>query len=67
MRRMASTGLLTTAQTAEALGVSVATVHRFESEGLLPLAVKVEGLRGPKLFARADVERLAAERAEVAS
>ena len=61
------TKLLTTAQAADVLGVSVATIHQMHREGRLEVALKVEGLRGPKFFARADVDRLAAERAEVAS
>lgn len=56
------TDFLTTRQAADLIGCSVATVHRYEADGELPLAHKVDGLRGPKLFRRSDVEALAAER-----
>ena len=46
-------------EAADILGCSIATVHRHEAEGRLPVAHKVEGLRGPKLFRRSDVEALA--------
>lgn len=46
-------------EAADILGCSIATVHRHEAEGRLPVAHKVEGLRGPKLFRRSDVESLA--------
>ena len=64
---MKPTDLLTTRQAAAILGCSVATVHRLEAEGDLPAAHKVDGLRGPKLFARTDVEALAASRTEQAT
>ena len=57
-----TTDLLTTAQAAEVLGVSVATVHRMEADGELPVALKVTGLRGPKFFNRDAVEAIAAAR-----
>lgn len=63
MRRMASTDLLTTAQAADVLEVSVATVHRMEADGELPVALKVTGLRGPKFFRAEDVHALAERRA----
>lgn len=53
--------MLTTRQTAELLGRTVSSVHRYTVEGRLAPAMKIDGLRGPKLFARADVEALAAE------
>lgn len=58
-----STDLLTTAQAADVLGVSVATVHRMESDGELSVALKVTGLRGPKFFRLDEVEALRDRRA----
>lgn len=57
---MTTTDLIGARDAAEILGCSVATVHRHEAEGRLPTAHKVDGLRGPKLFHRSDVESLAA-------
>lgn len=54
--------LISTADAADILGCSVATVHRMVEDGRLTAAHKVDGLRGPRLFDRATVEALAAER-----
>lgn len=54
--------LLTTAEAAEAAGVSVRTVARYVERGLLAPAVRLPGLRGALLFDPRDVERLARER-----
>lgn len=51
--------LLTTAQAAEILGVSVWAVHRRVDRGRLKPATKLPGTNG-YVFHRADVERLAA-------
>lgn len=61
---MTQPDLITAADAADVLGVSVATVHRFEKDGILPVAFKVDGLRGPKLFDRRKVDDLAASRSE---
>lgn len=55
--------LLTTAEVAERLGVSVATVNRRAAAGRLVPAVEFPGERGPRLYAVEDVEALASERA----
>jgi excisionase family DNA binding protein len=57
----APTEYLTTRKAADLLGCSVATVHRLEADGKLPVAMKVDGLRGPKMFRRTDVEALKTE------
>ena len=51
-------GLLTTAQVAEQTGWSVATVNRKAASGELPVAFKVEGKRGLRLFDPAVVAQL---------
>lgn len=51
--------LATTAEVAELLGVSVATVNRRADKGLLPVVAKAPGVRGARLFDRAAVEALA--------
>lgn len=50
----------TTSDAAQALGVCAATVRVYEADGRLPA---VRTLAGWRLFLRADVERLRAERA----
>lgn len=42
--------LLTTAQTADRLGISVPTVNRWAAGGRLPFVQKLEGPRGAYLF-----------------
>ncbi len=54
---------MTAGEAAEVLGVTVQTVHRFATSGVLPTAMKLPGLRGARMFLRDDVERLAEERA----
>lgn len=56
--------LLTSAQACALLGVNRSTLSRWaarEPQRIEP-AIKHGGLRGPYLFRRADVERLAAQR-----
>lgn len=54
--------LVPTAEAAVIFGVSVKTVNRWASDGVLPCAVKLPGRTGAKLFRRTDVERLAIKR-----
>lgn len=54
---------MTTADVAQALGVSVRTVARYVERGTLAPSLRLPGLRGAHLFDPADVERLARERA----
>ena len=54
--------LLTAPEVANLLGKSVRSVHRMATAGTLPVAHKLPGPNGAFLFARADVEALAAER-----
>ena len=54
--------LLSTAQAAKVLGVSVKTVHRLVDRGELNMAVKMDGLRGPMLYTAQDVHALAQKR-----
>ena len=46
--------LLTTAEAAERLSVSVFTVNRYARDGSLAVAHKLPGLRGANLYAAAD-------------
>lgn len=54
--------LLTSAQAAALLNVSVWTVNRAAIAGDLPVAHKLHGKRGAYLFHAADVEAYAAQR-----
>ena len=53
--------LLTTSAVAKLKGVHVSTVNRWEAAGVLTAAVKLPGVRGAKLYRRADVEALLTE------
>ena len=55
--------LLTLRQVADALGVSHRTARRMLDAKVLCPAVQLPGATGALLFARADVDRLAQERA----
>lgn len=55
---------MTAAQAAARLGVDRKTILRWIADGRLP-AVKLAGRTGAYLFDPADVDRLAAQRAEV--
>ena len=48
--------LLSAAQAADTLGVSIKTVHRWAERGTLTPAGKLPGLTGSYLFRRAEVE-----------
>lgn len=64
MRKVTHAGeLLSTADAAREIGVSVATVNRWVGAGTLSPAAKAPGLRGARLFSVADVERVKSERA----
>lgn len=52
--------LLTSSETAKALGVSVKTITRWAASGKLTPAKKLPGLRGAMLFASTDVEAILA-------
>lgn len=54
--------LVTAAEAAETLGVDRSTLTRWAQAGRITEHIKVPGLRGPRLFERAEVERVAAER-----
>lgn len=54
---------LTTAQAANALGVSVRTIARWVQEGRLSPALRLDGTRGAMWFDRAEVERVRQARA----
>ncbi len=54
-------------EAAKILGCDRATVNRMAADGRLPIVRKLPGLRGPNLFERVDVERLAAEQAKETS
>lgn len=62
-RRRPPPDLVGTAQAAEILGVSVATVNRWALSGRLEPVVEIPGRTGARLFLRSDVEELAGEHA----
>lgn len=49
------------------LGISQATLQRWVTNGRLPSARKLPGLRGPWLFDRSEVQELAAARKKVSA
>jgi excisionase family DNA binding protein len=53
------TRLLTSAEAAQRLNVSKTTIHRWASDGTLPYAQKLDGLRGTYLFAAAVIDQAA--------
>jgi len=57
---------LTTREVAQRLGVKVRHVHYLCESGQLAPVRQLPGPRGPKLFAASDVERLLAQREDVA-
>lgn len=58
------TDLIGTVEAAEILGTSPRSVKRFAAEGTLRHQQKMPGITGAYLFARRDVERLAAKRSK---
>lgn len=63
MTKTTTTEQVPTAEAARVLGVSVWSIRRLIERGELEPTAKLPGLRGAYLFDRADVDRLAAERA----
>lgn len=63
MPKFEQADLVTSADAARILGVHVATVARRVASGSLRPAMKLPGETGAYLFDRAQVERIAAERA----
>lgn len=57
-----SPDLVSAKDAAEIAGVNRATITRWASNGILPEFTKVPGDLGARLFLRATVERVAAER-----
>jgi predicted site-specific integrase-resolvase len=55
--------LISAREAAIILSINRATVHRWIEQGLVPVAVKAPGIRGARMFHRADIEALAAKRA----
>jgi len=62
---MSSSDLLSTAEAARALGVTVATVNRWAAAGVLTPQHKLPGSTGARLFSRPDVEAFADSRKKV--
>ncbi|MCW2754639.1 MAG: hypothetical protein JWQ32_2050 [Marmoricola sp.] len=59
--QMSNLEIITTAEAAEILRVSVKTVHRWAGEGRLAVVTKAPGLRGARFFLRSQVEQLGDE------
>lgn len=55
----APSGLLSTAEVARSLGVTVTTVNRWAGQGRIVEVAKGPGLRGARLFDAADVAQIA--------
>ncbi len=65
--RPVPTKRLTTAEAAEVLATTTRTVHRLVEPGALVPAVRFPGARGPMMFDRTDVARLAKKRKKVSA
>ncbi len=59
---MTAPDLITSAEAARILSVNPATLARWAANGTLDPVTKLAGKNGAFLFARADVQRFAAER-----
>ena len=57
-----ATDPITAAEACERLGIGRTQLGRIIDSGRLPVAHKLPGIRGPRLFRLADVEALEAER-----
>lgn len=55
--------LLTTADAARRLGIAVPTLNRWARAGRIAPAIEGPGIRGARMYAAADIEALAQERA----
>jgi len=60
---MNTTDLIGSAEAALILRVDRATLNRWAVKGSIPTALKAPGYTGPRLFDRAEIERLAKESA----
>lgn len=58
---MPATDLLTADQAAAVIGVNRRTITKWAESGRLPESLRLPGDTGARLFARMDVERIAAE------
>lgn len=52
---------MTSAQVADALGVSLRTLGRLVDAGEISFVMQLPGLRGARLFSRSEVERVLSE------
>lgn len=59
---MSKSDLLKSTEAAEVLGVDRATFNRWVVRGDIPIEIQFPGYKGPRLFRRIDVERLAKDR-----
>lgn len=64
---MRNSELLTTAQVAEQLGCSLASINRYVRDGKLTVEVQFPGRKGARLYHPAEVQRFAAEHGQVQS
>ena len=55
--------LMSTAEAADRLGISVATLNRWANSGKVPVAVQAPGKTGTRLYDADVIDRLAAETA----
>ena len=55
---MATTDLVSTQEASRILRRSPATVNRYAADERLPVAKKIDGIRGARFYWRADVEAL---------
>lgn len=55
---METDDLIPATEAADMLGISIATLHRRAACGEIPEVAKLPGIRGARLFRRADIEAL---------
>lgn len=48
--------LISASEAADLLGISLPTLHRLARDEQLPVALKGDGIRGPRWFLRSDIE-----------
>jgi len=58
--------LITTAEVAQLLGITIAWTNKQAAKGRLPVAHKLPGLTGAYLFQRDEIEALASQRQSAA-
>lgn len=62
MSKVAHMDLMSTAEAADRLDISIATLNRWAKNGAVPVAIQAPGRTGTRMFRREDIEALAEKR-----